>query len=138
MTRDVLRQRSAEHFTSRPLCAPREALDFLKHLVGNRHRCFHTVSITAAESHKNPGQQLTGFFCGQNVDNRRARLCTATNESACSCTRPSRAVQTAYGVPAQPDEVPHSGLVGNAEVLTSSLLPSTSFLSKRERSHQIT
>src|SRR3954452_15762434 len=62
MTRDVLRQRSAEHFTSRPLCAPREALDFLKHLVGNRHRCFHTESITAAESHKTQVNNLRDSF----------------------------------------------------------------------------
>jgi hypothetical protein len=48
---------------------------------------------------------LRGFFCGQIVDNRRARLCRNPNESACSCMQPIRAVWSVYVVIAQPERV---------------------------------
>src|SRR3954447_22681845 len=128
MTRDVLRQRSAEHFTSPPLCAPREALDFLKHLVGNRHRCLHTVSIIAAESHK-PRSTTYGILLDRLSTtgvhdyapppvNPHVRACNLFAQSRASTSWPRN------------QRRPLSGLVRIAEVGSSGFLPSTNFSSQ--------
>ena len=45
MSRDVLPQGRAEHFTSRP-APPPKPLYFLEHVIGDGYGSFHTVSIT--------------------------------------------------------------------------------------------
>ncbi len=82
---------------SRPSRASGKPLDLFEYFVRNRHRGFHTKSITSLKGQEAPR------FCGQIVDNGRARLCRHPRKHACFCFRPIPAADASYAVLVQPN-----------------------------------